>query len=81
MFTCLCFAQLLTLRLITNALSLILMKSICFQGLPFAKVAHQVNTTDSQPSNENGGILVMVTGILLVREVIEYQGDAKLIIL
>lgn len=36
------------------------------QSLPFAKVAHQVSTLDAQPSNEQGGILVMVTGALLV---------------
>ncbi|EGE06204.1 nuclear transport factor [Trichophyton mentagrophytes] len=34
--------------------------------LPFQKVAHQVATLDAQPSNENGGIMVMVTGALLV---------------
>ncbi|KAE8398782.1 hypothetical protein BDV37DRAFT_20909 [Aspergillus pseudonomiae] len=36
--------------------------------LAFQKVSHQVSTLDSQPSNENGGILVMVTGVLLVDE-------------
>ncbi|OGM42262.1 putative nuclear transport factor NTF-2 [Aspergillus bombycis] len=36
--------------------------------LAFQKVSHQVSTLDSQPSNANGGILVMVTGILLVDE-------------
>ena len=36
------------------------------QSLPFQKVAHKVNTLDAQPSNEGGGILVMVTGALLV---------------
>ncbi|EFE35463.1 uncharacterized protein ARB_05505 [Trichophyton benhamiae CBS 112371] len=35
-------------------------------SLPFKKVAHQVATLDAQPSNENGGIMVMVTGALLV---------------
>ncbi|EFE40737.1 hypothetical protein TRV_04510 [Trichophyton verrucosum HKI 0517] len=35
-------------------------------SLPFEKVAHQVATLDAQPSNENGGIMVMVTGALLV---------------
>ena len=34
--------------------------------LPFEKVAHKVSTLDAQPSNETGGILVMVTGALLV---------------
>ncbi|GMG49640.1 unnamed protein product [Aspergillus oryzae var. brunneus] len=36
------------------------------QSLPFQKVVHQVSTLDAQPSNEAGGILVMVTGALLV---------------
>ncbi|KAB8272123.1 hypothetical protein BDV30DRAFT_134855 [Aspergillus minisclerotigenes] len=35
-------------------------------SLPFQKVVHQVSTLDAQPSNEAGGILVMVTGALLV---------------
>ncbi|EFQ98149.1 nuclear transport factor 2 [Nannizzia gypsea CBS 118893] len=34
--------------------------------LPFQKVAHQVATLDAQPSNGQGGIMVMVTGALLV---------------
>lgn len=38
------------------------------QELPFQKVLHQVATLDAQPSGENGGILVLVTGALLVRE-------------
>ncbi|BCR85559.1 nuclear transport factor 2 family protein [Aspergillus chevalieri] len=37
-------------------------------SLPFSKVAHQVSTLDAQPSNEQGGILVMVTGALLIDE-------------
>jgi hypothetical protein len=36
------------------------------QSLPFQKVAHQVDTLDAQPSSEQGGILVMVTGKLKV---------------
>ncbi|WEW55109.1 Nuclear transport factor 2 [Emydomyces testavorans] len=36
-------------------------------SLPFQKVVHQVSTLDAQPTN-NGGILVMVTGALLVDE-------------
>lgn len=36
------------------------------QSLPFSKVEHKVETLDAQPSNEGGGILVMVTGQLLV---------------
>ncbi|QKX56887.1 uncharacterized protein TRUGW13939_03994 [Talaromyces rugulosus] len=37
-------------------------------SLPFQKVQHQVATLDAQPSNEQGGILVLVTGALLVDE-------------
>ncbi|KAI9815289.1 MAG: Nuclear transport factor 2 [Pycnora praestabilis] len=37
-------------------------------GLPFQKVVHQVSTLDAQPSNESGGIMVIVTGALLVDE-------------
>ncbi|ORY62491.1 uncharacterized protein BCR38DRAFT_438839 [Pseudomassariella vexata] len=36
-------------------------------GLPFEKVKHQVATLDAQPS-VNGGVLVLVTGQLLVDE-------------
>ncbi|KAL5002332.1 nuclear transport factor 2 [Aspergillus recurvatus] len=36
--------------------------------LPFQKVQHQVSTLDAQPSGEHGGILVLVTGALLVDE-------------
>lgn len=36
------------------------------QTLPFQKVQHIVTTLDAQPSNESGGILVMVTGGLKV---------------
>jgi hypothetical protein len=36
------------------------------QGLPFQKVEHRVDTLDAQPSNTTGGILVVVTGALLV---------------
>jgi hypothetical protein len=36
------------------------------QTLPFEKVQHQIATLDAQPSSEQGGILVMVTGALLV---------------
>ncbi|KAF7542623.1 hypothetical protein G7Z17_g11409 [Cylindrodendrum hubeiense] len=35
-------------------------------GLPFAKVKHQVTTLDAQPSNDSGGIIILVTGALLV---------------
>ncbi|EAS32596.1 nuclear transport factor 2 [Coccidioides immitis RS] len=37
------------------------------EGLPFQKVAHRVSTLDAQPTRD-GGILVMVTGALLVDE-------------
>ena len=40
------------------------------QSLPFTKVAHKVDTLDAQPSNETGGILVAVTGQLIVRKII-----------
>jgi Nuclear transport factor 2 (NTF2) domain len=36
------------------------------QSLPFQKVQHRVDTTDAQPSSPQGGILVMVTGALMV---------------
>lgn len=38
------------------------------QNLPFQKVQHRVDTVDSQPSNEQGAILVLVTGALMVGE-------------
>ena len=34
--------------------------------MPFETVVHQVATNDAQPSSESGGILVLVTGALLV---------------
>jgi len=37
-------------------------------GLPFAKVQHKVATLDAQPSGESQGILILVTGALLVDE-------------
>ncbi|KAK8152651.1 putative nuclear transport factor NTF-2, partial [Phyllosticta citribraziliensis] len=37
-------------------------------NLPFQKVVHQVATLDSQPASEDGSILVLVTGALLVDE-------------
>jgi hypothetical protein len=40
---------------------------ILMQNLPFQKVRHQVSTLDAQPSGETGGIMVLVTGALLVR--------------
>lgn len=41
------------------------------QNLPFEKVRHQVSTLDAQPSGEHGGIMVLVTGALLVRTMTE----------
>ncbi|KAG4418239.1 Nuclear transport factor 2 [Cadophora malorum] len=35
-------------------------------NLPFEKVKHAVSTLDAQPSGEHGGILILVTGALLV---------------
>ncbi|KAK7426710.1 Nuclear transport factor 2 [Neonectria magnoliae] len=37
-------------------------------SLPFEKVKHQVSTLDAQPSNEQGGIIILITGQLLVDE-------------
>lgn len=37
-------------------------------GLPFGKIEHQVSTLDAQPANENGSIIVVVSGALLVEE-------------
>ncbi|KAL1311405.1 hypothetical protein AAFC00_001570 [Neodothiora populina] len=37
-------------------------------NLPFQKVQHEVTSLDAQPSNEAGGILVLVSGRLLVDE-------------
>jgi len=32
--------------------------------LPFGAIKHRIDTTDAQPSNEAGGIIVLVTGAL-----------------
>ncbi|CAG8961255.1 hypothetical protein HYALB_00004092 [Hymenoscyphus albidus] len=37
-------------------------------SLPFQSVKHAVSTLDAQPSNTSGGILILVTGALLVDE-------------
>ncbi|KFH40968.1 Nuclear transport factor-like protein [Hapsidospora chrysogenum ATCC 11550] len=37
-------------------------------SLPFEKVAHQVGTLDAQPTMVDGGIIILVTGQLLVDE-------------
>ncbi|KAH7235882.1 hypothetical protein BKA59DRAFT_485633 [Fusarium tricinctum] len=37
-------------------------------SLPFAKVKHQVSTLDAQPSNQEGGVIILITGALLVDE-------------
>jgi hypothetical protein len=36
-------------------------------SLSFQKVKHAVSTQDAQPSGEHGGIIVLITGALLVR--------------
>lgn len=41
--------------------------NIPMQELPFQRIEHQVATVDAQPSNEQGGVLVVVSGALLVR--------------
>jgi len=42
-------------------------KAIFFlKSLPFEKVKHAVSTLDAQPSGDHGGILILVTGALLV---------------
>ena len=38
------------------------------KSLPFNRTQHKVATNDAQPSSDSGGILVMVTGALLVRD-------------
>ena len=47
-----------------------------FQNLPFQKVQHRVDTKDAQPSNETGGISVLVTGALMVSS----NGDQKYLV-
>ncbi|POS88130.1 nuclear transport factor 2, partial [Erysiphe pulchra] len=37
-------------------------------SLPFSKVKHDVATLDAQPSGAHGGILILVTGRLLLEE-------------
>ncbi|CAD6446671.1 edd439cc-fd5b-4616-b043-2da89aa142d0 [Sclerotinia trifoliorum] len=37
-------------------------------SLPFEKVKHQVSTLDAQPTGDLGGILILITGALLVDE-------------
>ncbi|PHH70481.1 hypothetical protein CDD82_7087 [Ophiocordyceps australis] len=37
-------------------------------NLPFQQVKHQISTLDAQPSNAEGGIMILVTGQLLVDE-------------
>ncbi|KAM0439951.1 hypothetical protein ACHAPT_001051 [Fusarium lateritium] len=37
-------------------------------SLPFEKVKHQVSTLDAQPANNEGGIIILITGALLVDE-------------
>ena len=40
----------------------------CKKGLPFQTVKHQVATLDAQPTMVDGGIVILVTGQLLVRK-------------
>jgi len=53
--------------------------SLPLQNLPFEKVQHRVDTTDAQPSGENGGIVVMVTGALMVScndlPILQHRGE------
>lgn len=37
-------------------------------SLPFQKLQHRISTLDAQPASENGDVLVMVTGELLIDE-------------
>jgi hypothetical protein len=37
------------------------------QNLPFSQVKHEVATLDAQPASEDGSIVALVTGALLVR--------------
>ncbi|GMG21384.1 unnamed protein product [Ambrosiozyma monospora] len=37
-------------------------------SLGFGKVVHRISTLDAQPASENGDVLVMVTGELLIDE-------------
>ncbi|KAI4275900.1 MAG: hypothetical protein LQ337_002865 [Flavoplaca oasis] len=46
----------------------IALTSHSIQDLPFQKVKHAVQTLDAQPSSGEGGIIVMVTGALIVDE-------------
>jgi hypothetical protein len=38
------------------------------QSLPFQKVIHKIETIDAQPGSGNGGVLILVTGALMVRD-------------
>ncbi|KAH7185763.1 uncharacterized protein B0J16DRAFT_140407 [Fusarium flagelliforme] len=37
-------------------------------SLPFQKVKHQISTLDAQPSNDQGGVIILITGALLIDE-------------
>jgi hypothetical protein len=37
-------------------------------SLSFQKVKHQVTTLDAQPSNGEGGVIILITGALLIDE-------------
>jgi hypothetical protein len=46
------------------------------QSLPFQKVQHKVTTNDAQPSVQAGALLVSVTGMLVVRPLVQSLSDA-----
>ncbi|KAK6710318.1 Nuclear transport factor 2, variant 2 [Fusarium graminearum] len=37
-------------------------------SLPFQQVKHKVATLDAQPSNDQGGVIILITGALLIDE-------------
>ena len=54
--------------------------SFALQNLPFQKVQHQVATFDAQPSSETGGILVLVTGALLVNHAYQLTDRQRVLV-
>lgn len=65
-------------KLTVWSLAMDLLRANIVKTLPFQKVIHKVATLDAQPSNESGGILVMVTGQLLVSENRNMSYDANI---
>lgn len=45
---------------------MLLLTSCFFQGLPFQKVQHKITTQDPMPGLSDGGVLILITGQLLV---------------